>query len=88
MEIIIFEKEAYWKHINEVLKRLKDSQKEEKKWINEAEAMELLGVRSKSEMWKLRTTGKIRFSQPSRKIIRYDQQSILKYLDDHAKNEF
>lgn len=88
MEIIIFEEEAYWKHINEVLQRLKDSQKEEKKWINEAEAMELLGVRSKSEMWKMRTTGKIRYSQPSRKIIRYDKQSILKYLDDHAKNEF
>ena len=49
MEIIIFEKEAYWKHINEILKRLKDSQKEEKKWINEAEAMEILGIRSTSE---------------------------------------
>lgn len=88
MEIIIFEKEAYWKHINEILKRLKDSQKEEKKWINEAEAMEILGVRSKSEMWKMRTKGKIRYSQPSRKIIKYDKQSILKYLNDHAKNEF
>jgi len=88
MEIIIFEKEAYWKHINEVLKRLKDSKKEEKKWINEAEAMELLGVRSKSEMWKMRSQGKIRYSQPSRKIIKYDKQNILKYLENHAKNEF
>ena len=88
MEIIIFEKEAYWKHIHEVLKRLKDTQKPEKKWINEAEAMELLGVRSKSEMWKMRTKGKIRYSQPSRKIIKYDKQSILKYLDDHAKDKF
>ncbi len=88
MELIIFEKEAYWKHINEILKRLKDSQKEEKKWIDEAEAMEILGVRSKSQLWKLRSNGKIRYSQPSRKIIRYDQQSILKYLNDHAKNEF
>ena len=88
MEIIVFETTAYWEHINEVVKRLKDSQKEEKKWIDEGEAMQLLGVRSKSEMWKLRSTGKIRYSQPSRKIIRYDRQSILKYLDDHAKDEF
>lgn len=88
MEIIIFEEEAYWRHIHEVLKRLKDTQKPERKWINEAEAMEILGIRSKSQLWKLRSTGKIKFSQPARKIIRYDMQSILKYLDDHTKNEF
>ena len=88
MEIIVFETTAYWEHINEVVKRVKKSLKEDIKWIDEAEAMELLGVRSKSEMWKLRSTGKIRYSQPSRKIIKYDKQSILKYLDDHAKDEF
>lgn len=88
MEIIIFETTAYWKHIEEVVNRVKKSLKEDKKWIGEQEAMQLLGVRSKSEMWKMRSQGKIRFSQPSRKIIKYDKQSILKYLDDHAKDKF
>lgn len=88
MEIIVFETSAYWQHIDEVVKRVKESLKEDIKWINEQEAMEILGIRSKSEMWKLRSTGKIRYSQPSRKIIRYDKQSILKYLDNHAKDKF
>jgi hypothetical protein len=88
MEIIVFETTAYWKHIEEVVNRVKKSLMEDKKWINEAEAMEILGVRSKSEMWKLRSNGKIRYSQPSRKIIKYDKQNILKYLENHAKNEF
>ncbi len=88
MEIIVFETTAYWKHIEEVVNRVKKSLMEDKKWINEAEAMELLSVRSKSEMWKMRSQGKIRYSQPARKIIKYDRLSILKYLDDHAKNEF
>lgn len=88
MKVIIFEEETYWKHIQEVLKRVKGDQKEEKKWIDEPEAMELLGIKSKSELWKLRSQGKIRYSQPSRKIIRYDRQSILKYLEDNVKNEF
>ena len=88
MEVIIFEEEAYWRHIHEVLKRVKETQKEEKKWIDELEAMELLGVKSKSEMWKLRSRGKIRYSQPSRKIIKYDRPSILKFLEDNMKDEF
>ena len=44
---------------------MKEIQKVEIKWIDEPEATELLGVKSKSEMWKLRSLGKIRYSQPS-----------------------
>ncbi len=88
MKVIIFEEETYWKHIHEVLKRVKEGQKEEKKWIDEPEAMELLGVKSKSEMWKLRSQGKIRYSQPARKLIKYDRQSILQFLEDNVKNKF
>ena len=64
------------------------TQKEEKIWIDEPEAMELLGIKSKSEMWKMRSQGKIRFSQPSRKIIKYDRPSILKFLEDNVKDKF
>ncbi len=88
MKVIIFEEEAYWQHIHEVVKRVKESQKEEKKWIDEPEAMELLGVKSKSEMWKLRSQGKIRYSQPARKIIRYDRHSILQFLEDNVNERF
>ena len=39
-------------------------------------------------MWKMRSQGKIRYSQPSRKIIKYDRQSILKFLEDNVKTQF
>ena len=62
MEIIIFEEDTYWRHIHEVVKRVKVTQHDERKWIDEPEAMELLGIKSKSEMWKMRSQGKIRYS--------------------------
>ena len=88
MKVIVFEEESYWQHIHEVVKRVKETQKEEKIWIDEPEAMELLGIKSKSEMWKMRSQGKIRYSQPSRKIIKYDRLSILKFLEDNVKDKF
>ena len=88
MKVIVFEEESYWQHIHEVVKRVKETQKEEKIWIDEPEAMELLGIKSKSEMWKMRSQGKIRYSQPSRKIIKYDRPSILKFLEDNVKDKF
>ena len=88
MKVIVFEEESYWQHIHEVVKRVKETQKEEKIWIDEPEAMELLSIKSKSEMWKMRSQGKIRYSQPSRKIIKYDRLSILKFLEDNVKDKF
>ncbi len=37
---------------------------------------------------KLRDEGKIRFSQPEKKIILYDLDSIHAYLNHHAKSTF
>jgi hypothetical protein len=86
MDVIIFEKEAFWKLIEEIEKWF--SEKEKHPWIGEEEAMELLGIRSKTHLGDLRKSGKIRFSQPSRKVIRYDKCSILKYLEDNAIDTF
>ncbi len=58
------------------------------KWILEAEAMHLLGIKSKSHLWKLRSEGCITYTQPSRKILLYDRGSILEYLNSHIKKSF
>jgi hypothetical protein len=39
-------------------------------------------------MQKLRDEGKIRFSQPQKKIILYDRESISQYLEKNAKDIF
>ena len=62
--------------------------KEPDKWILEEEAMKMMGIKSKSHLWKLRTEGCITYTQPSRKILLYDRDSILAYLDSHIKKSF
>ncbi len=37
---------------------------------------------------KLRDEGSVRFSQPQKKIILYDRDSVMEYLDKHAKDIF
>ena len=50
--------------------------------------MKRLNITSKTTLQKFRDEGKIRFSQPEKKIILYDTDSINDYLDKHAKNTF
>lgn len=84
MEIIIFEKDTYWKMQAELMKMFSDSLKEAKKpqddWISTEEAKQLLGVKSKSKMQQLRDENAIKFSKHGRKLIRYSRSSILDYL--------
>jgi len=48
----------------------------------------MLRITSKSTLQKIRDEGKIRFSQPEKKIILYDLDSINEYLNKHAKSTF
>lgn len=58
------------------------------KWIDGSEAMQVLRIKSKTTLAKLRAEGKIRYSQPEPKIILYDRGSIEAYLEKSARNVF
>lgn len=90
MELIVFEQEAFFKLVEEVVDRLKSKHPEEvnKRWLNTAEAMQKLGIKSKTSLQKLRDEGKIRFSQPAKKNILYDSFSIDEYLEKNAREPF
>lgn len=90
MEVICLQDEAFYVLIDRVLERLKNQQgnAEADKWISGEEAKKMLRITSKTTLQKLRDEGKIRFSQPERKIILYDVDSIHAYLDKHAKSTF
>jgi hypothetical protein len=62
--------------------------KQRDKWIDDIEAMRLLGITSKTTLQKLRNEGKIRYSHPEKKIILYDADSIDAYLELHAGDIF
>ena len=74
--------------VEQVAERLLEKLKvPQEQWIGDKEAMRLLGVK-KTTLQKYRDEGKIRFSQPSKKIIQYDRFSIDEFLEKNAKETF
>lgn len=89
MEVICLQDEAFYSLVEQVFERLKEKEKtKEDKWISSDEAMQKLRINSKTTLQKLRDEGKIRFSQPEKKHIVYDLNSIYDYLEKHAKDTF
>lgn len=90
MEFICTENEIFYSLVEKVVERLKEreDEREEDIWISTDEAMKKLRITSKTTLQKLREEGNIRYSQPTKKIILYDRNSIDDYLDSKAKNTF
>ncbi|OIN55551.1 helix-turn-helix domain-containing protein [Arsenicibacter rosenii] len=89
MEVICIETEAFYALIENVVERLEGkSAAKEEKWLSTDEAMTLLNIKSKTTLQKLRDEGKIRFSQPQKKLIVYDRDSLHAYLEKNARETF
>lgn len=89
MQVICFEEPAYYSMIEEVVARLKATmQPAASKWLSQEDAMQMLNIKSRTTLQKMRDEGKIRFSQPEKRIILYDRDSINAYLEQHAKETF
>ncbi|MCG8328584.1 MAG: helix-turn-helix domain-containing protein [Chitinophagales bacterium] len=89
LQVICLESEAFYQLIDQVIARLeKNTAPTPDQWISDQEAMQLLRITSKTTLQKYRDEGKIRFSQPSRKVILYDRASILEFIDTHSKDTF
>lgn len=89
MEIIVFEKESFYRLQRELIrmfqKAMEDSEakREAKDWLTEREAAEILPYKSKKKWAELRESGKIRFMQVGRKIC-YSRKSILAFMDKNS----
>ena len=89
MEVICLEDEAFYALIDRVVSRIKEKEGiKEDRWISTEEAMTKLRIKSKTTLQKLRDEGKIRFSQPEKKIILYDRNSINEYFEKNSKETF
>lgn len=88
MEVICLEEEAFFDLIDRVVERIGVGQKEPPKWVNQDEAMRLLNIKSPTTLQEYRNNGDIRFTQPRKRVILYDRDSINKFLDKHAKDTF
>ena len=89
MEVICLQEDAFYALVEQVVDRLKTAHSvKQDKWISDDDAMQLLNIKSKTTLQKFRDQGKIRFSQPEKKIILYDRDSINAYLEKNAKETF
>ena len=86
MEVIIFEKDAYYQMQRELIGMFKQALQEAKvaalleadpanDWLSTEEAKKLLGVKSKTKMQELRDLDAIKFTKHGR-IIKYSKKSI------------
>lgn len=89
-EVICLESEALYYLVDTVVERIRDKEKKSRgeKWILPEKALQILGIRSKTTLQKLRDTGQIRFTQPMPKVILYDRDSLHEYLDKHVRETF
>lgn len=85
LKVITMESEAFYALMEEVIQRV--GAQKPPRWIREQEAMELLGIKSKSHLWSLRTNLKIEYFQDEDhpKLIMYDRESIERYLKSNMK---
>jgi hypothetical protein len=89
MEVICLEEKAFYAIVDKVMAYVDEKNPQaQEKWIVDTEAMKLLGIKSTTTLQKYRDEGVIRFSQPSKKVILYDRDSINEYLEKHANDTF
>ncbi|HEY1009972.1 MAG TPA: helix-turn-helix domain-containing protein [Emticicia sp.] len=90
MSVIVLDGEQLENFVQKLVTEIKSQLQAptHRKWVSGDEVMDLLGIKSKTTLQKLRDEGKIRYSQPEPRIILYDRDSIDSYLEKHAKNTF
>jgi hypothetical protein len=88
--VICLNSNAFYALLDEVVTHIgvKFNLPSEHQWVDTEAAMSILNVRSKTTLQTLRDTGKVRFSQTSKKCILYDRASLLQYIERGAKEIF
>lgn len=87
-KITCLESKAFYELVEQVTERLMAQKQEKPKWISGEEAMNMLKITSKTTLQKLKNEGHIGFSQPMKKLVLYDRESILAYLEKHSQEPF
>ena len=90
MNVICIEEQAFYTLLDRVFLYMESKIKMDSpdRWMDKKEAMWVLKVKSSTTLQKLRDEGKIRFSQPEKKHIVYDRDSINAYLEAHVVQPF
>ncbi len=86
LDVICLEEDAFFALIDQVKDYLGGENSTPKKWVDQDEAMQLLNIKSPTTLQEYRNNGVIRYTQPRKRVILYDRDSINDFLEKHAKN--
>lgn len=92
MEVIVFQKEAYERLMEELFLRFheallranKAAKALDKEWLSTQEALDFLGFKSRTKLLGLRDQGLITYSQYGR-AVKYSKKSIIDYVEKHRQ---
>jgi hypothetical protein len=90
MNVICIGEQAFLTLIWEVIKYVKSEIKPvtADKWLGKKRSDAAAENKIAHHVTEIKGWGKIRFSQPEKKHIVYDRDSIIEYLEAHAKDPF
>ena len=88
LEFILVNREDLKEEFHSSLMEFFNELKVEQTWITPQKAMEMLNIKSKTTLNKLKDNGLIEFTQPLKKLVLFKRESILSYLEDHSQKTF
>jgi len=89
MQVVCLQEEAFYALFDKVIEHVETKRQDKPaRWIDGEEAMSILKIKSTTTLQKLRDEGKVRFTQPQKKIILYDRDSLNDYLEKYAHETF
>ena len=87
MEVVCIETEAFYSLVEQVVERLHENKTANEKWIDGAEAMRRLGIKSTTTLQNLRDGGSIRFYICKKNCTIYDSKSNISIIEKLKNNE-
>ena len=85
--ILQMDEEQFYHFLEKFYQKITAEHREKPEYVNEKIALQTLGLKSKTSLWKLRSEGKISYSKMG-KIILYEYRSLLDYINTHKQEKF
>jgi len=86
-KMLLMEEGQFYELLDRYLEKSKAKHQEIPEFVNEKVALKTLGLKSKTSLWKLRSTGAISYSKMG-KIILYRYISLKNYITQNEHKTF
>lgn len=85
--LLLADQETFYRLVETIYERMLKEKQVLPEWISEKEALDILGIRSKTTLSKYRNSGYISFSKMN-KIILYKRSSLYEFIESKSHEKF